>query len=102
MRAFERKRGVTIVIELVGGAERVRTVTALAGTTARSPGKLAGMRICMHLCRGNSGHGIARGGYEPIADFLFGRRVWLSFSSQRVLVTPLEHGPWIAVTQSSD
>jgi 5-methyltetrahydropteroyltriglutamate--homocysteine methyltransferase len=33
----------------------------------------AGMRICMHLCRGNSGHGIARGGYEPIADFLFGR-----------------------------
>jgi 5-methyltetrahydropteroyltriglutamate--homocysteine methyltransferase len=33
----------------------------------------AGMRICMHLCRGNSGAGIASGGYEPIADFLFGR-----------------------------
>jgi methionine synthase II (cobalamin-independent) len=33
----------------------------------------ASMRICMHLCRGNSGHGIARGGYEPIADFLFSR-----------------------------
>ena len=34
------------------------------------------------------------------ADFLQGRRVWLSFSTQRVLVTPLERGPWIAVTRT--
>jgi predicted aspartyl protease len=32
------------------------------------------------------------------ADFLRGRRVWLSFSTQRVFVTPLEHGPLIAAT----
>jgi len=34
------------------------------------------------------------------ADFLRGRRVWLSFSTQRVLLTPAELGPWIAVTQT--
>ena len=32
------------------------------------------------------------------ADFLRGRRVWLSFSTHRVLVTPIQSGPWIAVT----
>jgi predicted aspartyl protease len=36
------------------------------------------------------------------ADFLRGRRVWLSFSTHRVFVTPIEHAPWIAVTQSHD
>ena len=36
------------------------------------------------------------------ADFLRGRRVWLSFSTQRLFVTPLETGPWIAVTQTRD
>ena len=34
------------------------------------------------------------------ADFLQGRRVWLSFSTHRVFVTPLERGPWIAVTRT--
>ena len=34
------------------------------------------------------------------ADFLSGRRAWLSFSTHRVFVTPVEHGPWIAVTQT--
>ena len=29
-------------------------------------------------------------------DFLRGRRAWLSFPTQRVFVTPLERGPWIA------
>jgi predicted aspartyl protease len=33
-------------------------------------------------------------------DFLRGRRVWLSFSTQRVFVTPLQRGPWIAATES--
>ena len=36
------------------------------------------------------------------ADFLQGRRVWLSFSTQRIFVTPLETGPWIAVTRTAD
>lgn len=36
------------------------------------------------------------------ADFLRGRRVWLSFSTQRVFVTPLDRGPWIAATQSGE
>jgi predicted aspartyl protease len=36
------------------------------------------------------------------ADFLRDRRVWLSFSAQRLFVTPLETGPWIAVTQTPD
>lgn len=31
----------------------------------------SGMTICMHLCRGNIGHGFASGGYEPIAEQLF-------------------------------
>jgi predicted aspartyl protease len=34
------------------------------------------------------------------ADFLQGRRVWLSFSTHRVFVAPLERGPWIAVTRT--
>jgi len=33
------------------------------------------------------------------ADFLRGRRIWLSFSTNRVFITPLERGPWIAATQ---
>jgi predicted aspartyl protease len=36
------------------------------------------------------------------ADFLRGRRVWLSFSTHHVFVTPLERGPWIAVTQTGE
>jgi predicted aspartyl protease len=34
------------------------------------------------------------------ADFLQGRRVWLSFATHRIFVTPLAQGPWIAATQS--
>jgi len=37
-------------------------------------GKLAGMTVGMHLCRGNlKGAWMAEGGYEPIADALFNR-----------------------------
>jgi 5-methyltetrahydropteroyltriglutamate--homocysteine methyltransferase len=32
----------------------------------------AGMTICVHLCRGNQGHGQASGGYEPFAEQFFG------------------------------
>ncbi|MEJ0016592.1 MAG: retropepsin-like aspartic protease [Acetobacteraceae bacterium] len=35
------------------------------------------------------------------ADFLQDRRVWLSFSTNRMFITPLERGPWIAVTQTA-
>src|SRR6516164_7368900 len=30
----------------------------------------AGMTICVHLCRGNQGHGQASGGYDPVAERL--------------------------------
>jgi 5-methyltetrahydropteroyltriglutamate--homocysteine methyltransferase len=33
----------------------------------------AGMTICMHMCRGNSGQGMAQGGYDWIAEQAFGR-----------------------------
>ncbi len=36
------------------------------------------------------------------ADFLRGRRAWLSFSTQRIFVTPLETGPWIAMSRTAD
>ena len=29
------------------------------------------MTVCVHLCRGNSGHGQASGGYDPVAERLF-------------------------------
>jgi 5-methyltetrahydropteroyltriglutamate--homocysteine methyltransferase len=31
----------------------------------------ANMAVCVHLCRGNRGHGMADGGYEPVAERLF-------------------------------
>jgi 5-methyltetrahydropteroyltriglutamate--homocysteine methyltransferase len=31
------------------------------------------MAVALHMCRGNMGHGMANGGYEAIADRLFGR-----------------------------
>jgi hypothetical protein len=58
----------------------------------------AGMRICMHLCRGNQGNGIASGGYEPIADFLYGRMdvdaYFLEYDTERAGdFTPLRFMP---------
>jgi 5-methyltetrahydropteroyltriglutamate--homocysteine methyltransferase len=35
-------------------------------------GRPAGMTVCVHLCRGNAGHGLASGGYDPVARRLFG------------------------------
>jgi 5-methyltetrahydropteroyltriglutamate--homocysteine methyltransferase len=31
----------------------------------------AGMTVAVHMCRGNIGHGMADGGYEPVADRMF-------------------------------
>ena len=31
----------------------------------------ANMTVCVHLCRGNQGHGQASGGYEPVAERMF-------------------------------
>jgi 5-methyltetrahydropteroyltriglutamate--homocysteine methyltransferase len=33
----------------------------------------ANMTVCVHLCRGNRDHGMADGGYEPVADRLFNK-----------------------------
>jgi predicted aspartyl protease len=33
-------------------------------------------------------------------DFLRGRRVWVSFSTQQLFLAPLEHGPWLALTRA--
>ena len=33
----------------------------------------ASMTVCVHLCRGNRGHGMADGGYEPVAERLFNK-----------------------------
>ena len=35
-------------------------------------GRPASMTVCVHLCRGNAGHGQASGGYDPVARRLFG------------------------------
>jgi 5-methyltetrahydropteroyltriglutamate--homocysteine methyltransferase len=34
-------------------------------------GRPRDMTVCVHLCRGNQGHGQASGGYEPVAERLF-------------------------------
>ena len=31
------------------------------------------MTVCVHLCRGNAGHGQASGGYDPVAERLFAK-----------------------------
>jgi len=36
-------------------------------------GRPADMAVTVHMCRGNMGHGMAHGGYEAIAERLFGR-----------------------------
>jgi 5-methyltetrahydropteroyltriglutamate--homocysteine methyltransferase len=34
-------------------------------------GRPSDMTVCVHLCRGNQGHGQASGGYDPVAERLF-------------------------------
>jgi 5-methyltetrahydropteroyltriglutamate--homocysteine methyltransferase len=33
----------------------------------------SGMTVCVHMCRGNVGHGMADGGYESVAERMFNR-----------------------------
>ena len=33
----------------------------------------ATMTVCVHMCRGNVGHGMGDGGYEPVAEQMFNR-----------------------------
>ena len=60
-------------------------VAALNAIIARSP---AGMTFAVHVCRGNfRGNWLSAGGYEPIAETLFGEvkagRLLLEFDSER-------------------
>jgi 5-methyltetrahydropteroyltriglutamate--homocysteine methyltransferase len=43
----------------------------IAAINAAVEGRPDGMTIVAHLCRGNSGHGLATGGYDPVAERLF-------------------------------
>ena len=43
-------------------------ITALNGALRDRP---ADMTICLHMCRGNVGEGMASGGYDPIAERVF-------------------------------
>ncbi len=56
------------------------------------------MTICVHLCRGNSGHGQASGGYDPVAERLFQKLdfdgFFLEYDTERAGdFTPLRYVP---------
>jgi 5-methyltetrahydropteroyltriglutamate--homocysteine methyltransferase len=58
----------------------------------------ATMSVCVHLCRGNAGHGMADGGYEPIAERMFDRLAvdgfFLEYDTPRAGdFAPLRHLP---------
>ncbi len=58
----------------------------------------ADMAVCVHLCRGNIGHGMADGGYEAIAERMFNRLdvdgFFLEYDTPRAGdFTPLQHLP---------
>lgn len=58
----------------------------------------ANMTVCVHMCRGNAGHGMADGGYEPIAQRMFNRLAvdgfFLEYDTPRAGdFTPLRHLP---------
>jgi 5-methyltetrahydropteroyltriglutamate--homocysteine methyltransferase len=58
----------------------------------------ASMTVCVHLCRGNAGHGMADGGYEPIAERMFNRLdvdgFFLEYDTPRAGdFSPLRHLP---------
>jgi methionine synthase II (cobalamin-independent) len=43
-------------------------IDAINASIAERP---PGMKVAVHMCRGNIGHGMADGGYEPVADRVF-------------------------------
>jgi len=56
------------------------------------------MTVCVHMCRGNAGHGMASGGYEPIAERMFNRLnvdgFFLEYDTERAGdFSPLRHLP---------
>jgi 5-methyltetrahydropteroyltriglutamate--homocysteine methyltransferase len=56
------------------------------------------MTVCVHLCRGNAGHGQASGGYDPVAERLFQRTnvdgFFLEYDTERAGdFAPLRHLP---------
>jgi 5-methyltetrahydropteroyltriglutamate--homocysteine methyltransferase len=56
------------------------------------------MTVAVHMCRGNVGHGMAAGGYEPIAERMFNRLdvdgYFLEYDTPRAGdFTPLRHVP---------
>jgi 5-methyltetrahydropteroyltriglutamate--homocysteine methyltransferase len=58
----------------------------------------ANMTVGVHMCRGNAGHGMASGGYEPIAERMFNRLdvdgFFLEYDTPRAGdFTPLRHLP---------
>jgi methionine synthase II (cobalamin-independent) len=58
----------------------------------------ANMTVCVHMCRGNAGHGMADGGYEPIAERMFNRLdvdgFFLEYDTPRAGdFSPLRHLP---------
>ncbi|HEX9647502.1 MAG TPA: 5-methyltetrahydropteroyltriglutamate--homocysteine S-methyltransferase, partial [Alphaproteobacteria bacterium] len=57
------------------GADPDRLVETYVGMIARVlAGRPPGMRVALHLCRGNfRGRWMAEGGYEPVAEALFNR-----------------------------
>ncbi|MEQ8698012.1 MAG: hypothetical protein RLT05_15830, partial [Bauldia litoralis] len=57
-----------------------------------------GVAICMHMCRGNVGAGMASGGYEPIAERMFNRLqvdgMFLEYDTERAGdFSPLRFAP---------
>ena len=56
------------------------------------------MTLCVHLCRGNQGHGQASGGYDPVAERLFQKLdfdgFFLEYDTERAGdFTPLRYVP---------
>jgi 5-methyltetrahydropteroyltriglutamate--homocysteine methyltransferase len=69
-----------------------------AAINAAIQDKPANMVVCAHLCRGNIGHGLASGGYEPVAEHLFGGMkvdgFFLEYDTERAGdFKPLRHMP---------
>ena len=58
LRGEDPERLIDLYIDAINGAIKDRPKT---------------MAVAVHMCRGNQGHGMADGGYEPIADRMFNR-----------------------------
>jgi methionine synthase II (cobalamin-independent) len=55
------------------GENHVELIDAYVGAiNAALHGRPAGMTVCLHMCRGNEGFGLGSGGYDDIAERVFG------------------------------